>query len=77
MQSETEVRANRLSMTELEKFDQKICETQKKYDELTAESKLKELKLRKHYEELEYLKREYELMNSNSKDSSQAKVSVD
>jgi septal ring factor EnvC (AmiA/AmiB activator) len=61
-------------MSELEKFDQKICDTQKKYDELQAESRAKKEKLRGLLDLLEDIKRESEMVNSNSKDSTQAKV---
>jgi chromosome segregation ATPase len=60
-------------MTELEKFDQKICDIQKKYDELRAEARLKEQKLRGQMDILEDIKREAEVLHSHSKDSAQAK----
>lgn len=61
-------------MTELEKFDHKICETQKKYDELQSEARAKEAKLRGLSDQLADLKREAETVKSNMKDSPQAKV---
>lgn len=63
-------------MTELEKFDQKIRDIQKKYDELQAEARGKEARLRGQRDLLSDIKREAEVVNSNSKDSVQAKVSV-
>ncbi|KAI8911720.1 hypothetical protein EDD86DRAFT_245982 [Gorgonomyces haynaldii] len=63
----------RASMTELEKFDHKICEMQKKYDELQAEARAKENKLRGLTDQLGDLRRESETLNSNMKDSPQAK----
>lgn len=62
-----------MSMTELEKFDQKICEIQKKYDELQAEARTKEAKLRGQMDQLEDIKREADMVHSNFKDSAQAK----
>jgi coiled-coil domain-containing protein 151 len=60
-------------MTELEKFDHKICEIQKKLDELQAEARSKEKKLRGLVDQLSDLTREAEMVNSNKKDSAQAK----
>ncbi|KAJ3275767.1 hypothetical protein HDV01_007234 [Terramyces sp. JEL0728] len=70
--SEIEV-CSRISLTELEKFDQKICDIQKKYDELQAEARNKEQKLRGQMDLLADIKREAEMVHSNSKDSVQAK----
>ena len=63
-----------MSMTELEKFDQKIRDTQKKFDELQAEARQKEARLRGQNDLLSDIKREAEVVHSNSKDSFQAKV---
>ncbi|KAJ3240530.1 hypothetical protein HDU81_003413 [Chytriomyces hyalinus] len=63
----------RNSMTELEKFDHRICEIHKKYDELQAEARMKEERLREMNDNLEDLKREAELVKSNLQDSPQAK----
>ncbi|KAJ3066696.1 hypothetical protein HDU98_010016 [Podochytrium sp. JEL0797] len=63
----------RSSMTELEKFDQRICEIHRKYDELQAEARAKEDKLCEMRDQLADLKREAELVKSNMQDSSQAK----
>ncbi|KAJ8324377.1 hypothetical protein QVD99_002411 [Batrachochytrium dendrobatidis] len=71
--SEIETHSSRLSMTELEKFDHKICEIQKKYDELQSEARSKEDKLRGLVDQLSDLKREAEMVKSNAKDSPQAK----
>ncbi|KAH6589335.1 hypothetical protein BASA61_005665 [Batrachochytrium salamandrivorans] len=71
--SEIEVHSNRFSMTELDKFDHKICEVQKKYDELQAEARAKEDKLRGLVDRLADLKLEADMVNSNMKDSPQAK----
>jgi hypothetical protein len=62
-----------MSLTELEKLDQKICDIQKKYDELQAEARQKEQKLRGQMDQLEDLKREADVVHSHSKDSIQAK----
>lgn len=62
-------------MTELEKFDHKIYEIQKKYDELHADVKSKEQKLRKLNDQLADLTKEAEMLNSNAKDSPETKVS--
>ncbi|KAJ3258003.1 hypothetical protein HK103_004137 [Boothiomyces macroporosus] len=70
--SEIEV-SSRISLTELEKFDQKICDIQKKYDELQAEARAKEQKLRKQMDLFEDIKREADMVHSNTKDSPQAK----
>ncbi len=61
-------------MTELEKLDQKIRDIQKKYDELQAEARNKEARLRGQRDLLADIKREADVVNSNSKDSVQAKV---
>jgi peptidoglycan hydrolase CwlO-like protein len=61
-------------MSELEKFDQKICDTQKKYDELRAEYKTKKQKMRGLLDQLNDIKRETDVIFSGAKDSSQAKV---
>eukprot|EP00842_Homolaphlyctis_polyrhiza_P006364 jgi/Hompol1/6729/HPOL_005058-RA len=71
--NEIEAHSNRLSMTELEKFDHKICEIQKKFDELQAEARAKEDKLRGLVDQLADLKRESDMVKSNMKDSPQAK----
>ncbi|KAI9333330.1 hypothetical protein BDR26DRAFT_898591 [Obelidium mucronatum] len=63
----------RSSMTELEKFDQRICEIHRKYDELQAEARMKEDKLLEMRDQLADLKREAELVKSNVQDSPQAK----
>lgn len=60
-------------MSELEKFDHKICEIQKKFDELQDEARTKELKVTGLNDQLADLTRETELVNSNLKDSAQAK----
>jgi len=69
---ETEAQS-RIMMTEVEKYDQKVRDIQKKYDELHAEGKQRELKLNKQRNLLGYIKREAEVVNSNAKDSQQAK----
>lgn len=66
-----------MSMTDLEKFDQKIRDIQKKYDELQAEARSKEGKLRGQRDLLSDIKREAEVVHSNAKDSTQAKVCSD
>ncbi|KAL2912465.1 hypothetical protein HK105_208037 [Polyrhizophydium stewartii] len=71
--NEIEAHSNRLAMTELEKFDHKICEIQKKYDELQSEARAKEDKLRGLLDQLSDLKREADMVKSNMKDSPQAK----
>ena len=63
-------------MSELEKFDHKICESQKKLDELQAEARGKEIKLEKLGDQLTDLKLEAEAVTSNLKDSPQAKVII-
>ncbi|KAI9348775.1 hypothetical protein DFJ73DRAFT_428805 [Zopfochytrium polystomum] len=63
----------RLSMTELEKFDHRICEIHKKYDELQAEARSKEERLREMRDQIADLKREAEMVKSNLQDSPQAK----
>lgn len=63
----------RLSMTELERFDHRICEIHKKYDELQAEARSKEERLREMRDQLADLKREAESVKSNLQDSPQAK----
>ncbi|KAJ3129958.1 hypothetical protein HK098_007224 [Nowakowskiella sp. JEL0407] len=60
-------------MTELEKFDHRICEIHKKYDEIQAEARAKEEKLREMRDQLADLKREALMVKSNSQDSPQAK----
>ncbi|KAJ3150956.1 hypothetical protein HDU86_006212 [Geranomyces michiganensis] len=65
--------ASRVLMTELEKFDQKICEMHKKYDELQAEARAKDEKLRGMSDQLADLSREAETVTSNLQDSPQAK----
>ncbi|KAJ3138663.1 hypothetical protein HDU88_007459 [Geranomyces variabilis] len=65
--------ASRVSMTELEKFDQKICEMHKKYDELQAEARAKDERLRGMSDQLADLGREANTVVSNLQDSPQAK----
>ncbi|KAJ3144846.1 hypothetical protein HDU89_007733 [Geranomyces variabilis] len=65
--------ASRVSMTELEKFDQKICEMHKKYDELQAEARAKDDRLRGMSDQLADLGREANTVVSNLQDSPQAK----
>ena len=72
--TKSELDTPRISMTELEKFDHKLCETQKKYDELLDDGRSKERKLKSCYDQLADLKREAEMLASNVKDSAQAKV---
>ncbi|KND03009.1 uncharacterized protein SPPG_02080 [Spizellomyces punctatus DAOM BR117] len=71
--TEADVQSNRASMSELEKFDQKICEMHKKFDELQAEARAKEEKLRGMHDQLADLRREAEIVKSNLQDSPQAK----
>lgn len=61
-------------MTELEKFDQKICEMHKKYDEMQAEAKEKAHRIQEMHDNLNDLKRESETVQSNTQDSPQARV---
>ncbi|KAJ3387725.1 hypothetical protein HDU84_000604 [Entophlyctis sp. JEL0112] len=63
----------RSSMTELEKFDHRICEIHRKYDELQAEARMKEDRLSEMRDQLADLNREAELVKSNLQDSPQAK----
>ena len=63
-------------MTELERFDQKVRDIQKKYDELQADVRQKELKLIKQQDRLAFIKREAEVVSANAKDSQQAKVDL-
>jgi chromosome segregation ATPase len=63
-------------MTELERFDHRICEIHKKYDELQAEARSKEERLREMRDQLADLKREAEMVKSNLQDSPQAKVGI-
>jgi tRNA G10 N-methylase Trm11 len=71
--SELDSHSSRLSMTELEIFDHKICEIQKKLDEIMAEARLKEKKLWGLVDQLSDISREAEMVNANMKDSPQAK----
>ncbi|TPX58773.1 hypothetical protein SpCBS45565_g07915 [Spizellomyces sp. 'palustris'] len=71
--TEADVQSSRASMSELEKFDQKICEMHKKFDELQAEARAKEDKLRGMHDQLADLRREAEIVKSNLQDSPQAK----
>ncbi|KAJ3127769.1 hypothetical protein HK101_005529, partial [Irineochytrium annulatum] len=71
--SELDAQANRLSMTELEKLDHRICEIHKKYDELCAEAKSKEGRITEMRDQLADLRREREAVKSNVQDSVQAK----
>ncbi|KAJ3108269.1 hypothetical protein HDU97_001803 [Phlyctochytrium planicorne] len=72
--NESDYNYNRMSMTELEKLDQRICEIHKKYDELQAEARMKEGRLREMTDQLADLKRESEMVKANLQDSPQAKV---
>ncbi|KAJ3215197.1 hypothetical protein HK099_006482 [Clydaea vesicula] len=65
--------SGRLNMSELEKFDQRVCELHKKYDEIQAEVWQKKKKLMGMYDQLADLKRDSELVESNSQDSQEAK----
>ncbi|KAJ3057103.1 hypothetical protein HK097_000567 [Rhizophlyctis rosea] len=58
---------------ELDRFDQRICELHKKYDELCAEGKAKQGKLRGLQDQLADLKRESEVVRRNLRDSEEAK----
>ncbi|KAJ3190922.1 hypothetical protein HK101_008251 [Irineochytrium annulatum] len=64
---------NRLALTELERLDHRICEIHRKHDDLQAEAKRKDARLRKKRDLLEGLKREAEAVKSNVQNSSQAK----
>lgn len=76
-QSEADVQnSSRASMSDLEKFDQKICEMHKKYDELQAEVRNKEEKLKGMRDQLAEITRESEIVKSNLQDSPQAKVDI-
>ncbi|KAI9106169.1 hypothetical protein DFS34DRAFT_49148 [Phlyctochytrium arcticum] len=71
--SEADTQSHRASMSELERFDQRICEMHKKFDELQAEARAKEERLREMRDQLEELKREGGIVKSNLEDSPQAK----
>ncbi|TPX62362.1 hypothetical protein PhCBS80983_g00563 [Powellomyces hirtus] len=71
--TEADSASSRVSMTELEKFDQRICEMHKKYDELQAEARGKDDKLRGMNDQLADLGREADTVTSNLQDSPQAK----
>ncbi|KAJ1547419.1 hypothetical protein HK096_003030 [Nowakowskiella sp. JEL0078] len=71
--NEIENLGSRTVMTELEKFDHRICEIHKKYDELQAEARFKEERLREMHDQLADLKREAAMVKSNLEDSPQAK----
>ncbi|KAJ3111898.1 hypothetical protein HDU96_005177 [Phlyctochytrium bullatum] len=72
-QNEVEMYSNRIAMTELEKLDHRICEIHKRYDELQAEARSKETRLREMKDQLADLKRESEMVKANLQDSPQAK----
>ncbi|KAJ3044204.1 hypothetical protein HDV00_002882 [Rhizophlyctis rosea] len=59
--------------TELDRFDQRICELHKKYDELCAEGRTKQVKLRGLEDQLADLKRESDVVKRNLRDSEEAK----
>ncbi|KAJ3209926.1 hypothetical protein HDU67_005818 [Dinochytrium kinnereticum] len=71
--NEVDFNASRMSMTELEKLDHRICEIHKRYDELQAEARMKEGRLREMRDQLADLKRESEMVKGNLQDSPQAK----
>ncbi|KAJ3129097.1 hypothetical protein HK100_008836 [Physocladia obscura] len=70
---EIESQTFRASMSELEKFNHRVCEIHRKYDELQAEARAKEEKLSEMRDQLADLQRESELVESNLQDSPQAK----
>ncbi|KAI9014788.1 hypothetical protein BC832DRAFT_546480 [Gaertneriomyces semiglobifer] len=70
---EADVPSNRYSMTELEKFDQKVLELHKKYDELLADVRAKENRIQEMRDQLEDLRREEEMVRSHQQDSPQAR----
>ncbi|KAJ1561277.1 hypothetical protein HK405_004396, partial [Cladochytrium tenue] len=63
----------RHSMSELERFDHRICEIHKRFDELQAEARAKEERLREMRDQQADLQREAELVRSNLQDSAQAR----
>ncbi|KAJ3088217.1 hypothetical protein HK102_009269 [Quaeritorhiza haematococci] len=70
---EVETQNNRPIATELEKFDQKVCEIHKRYDELQAEVRSKEDRIQEMRDQLRDLQKEAETLRSNLQDSPQAK----
>ncbi|TPX38600.1 hypothetical protein SeMB42_g06570, partial [Synchytrium endobioticum] len=65
--------SSKTSIDALDKFDHKICEVQKKYDEMQAEARAKEERLREMHDQLAQLKREAEVARANIHDSPAAK----
>ncbi|KAJ3014258.1 hypothetical protein HKX48_005240 [Thoreauomyces humboldtii] len=71
--SEADGASTRVSMTELDRADQRICEMHKKYDELQADARSKDSRLRLMTDQLADLGREADTVRSNLQDSPQAK----
>lgn len=71
---EADTQGGRAAMTELEKYEQRICEIHRKYDELCAEARTREERLRDMEDQLSRLKKEAETVKQNLQDSPQAKV---
>ncbi|TPX32612.1 hypothetical protein SmJEL517_g04325 [Synchytrium microbalum] len=65
--------SSRVSTDALEKFEHKICEVQKKYDDMQAEARNKEERLREMGDQLDLFRREAEMVKSNVQDSPAAK----
>jgi len=74
LEMEVDQSASMSSLPEFEKQNQKLCSSHKKYDELVAETKKREAKLKALCDQMEELQREQRLVKTNQEDSSQAKV---
>jgi hypothetical protein len=72
--SDVVAQRRRLSMTEFEKIDQRICEYQKKFDDAQSQLKSKHDKFEELEDNLVLLKREAELIKANEEESPYAQV---
>jgi chromosome segregation ATPase len=71
---DTSFSSHSLSMTPIEKLDQRICEIHKKYDDLQLEARSKESKLKSLKDQLDELKKDGDTVKANIQDSPFAKV---
>lgn len=61
-------------MSPIEKLDQRICDYHKRFDELYAQLKSKDGRMRELEDQLDLLKKEEEIMKAGEKELEGAKV---
>ena len=64
------------AMSPLEKLDQRICDSHKRFDELYAQLKGKDARLRDLEDQLDLLKKEEEILKADEKELEGAKVTT-